>query len=458
VARDQLPPPGPAPKIALPVPERMRLSNGIKVLLVPRRTMPVVAMAMVWPVGALEDPADRPGMAHLVADMLDEGAGTLGPIELADALARLGARLSTGASFNATFVNVQTLARNFDATLKLFADVVRRPAFSDKELERVKSDTITYLRQRHDVPANIASDLFEEALYGERHRRRAPAIGTAEAVALLDKHDLRWWHRERLRPDDGTLIVVGDVDPGQLKAKLEAELGGWKAPTGRKDQPGAPVVAAPVRKVVAAHLPGKTQVVLSIGEPSVPRNHPDYFPLLVMNAVLGGQFNSRINMNLREKHGYAYGSRSEFTFARDGGPFLIQASVKGETVKAAVAEVLREVAAIRSGDVGADELQQAKDYLARSLARRFETTLQVATELAVIEIFSLPDSYLSTYADRVQAVSAADVRRVALQYLDPARMSLALVGDRKDIDRVADLNLGPIEYRTLKAENKAPRR
>lgn len=441
----RLPAEGPAPKLNLPVPTRFELSNGTRVLVVERHTVPLVAMVVAWPFGALEDPGDRPGMASLCADMLDEGAGSRGPLELADALGRLGARLSTRASFNATLVDMLTLSRNLEPSLKLLADVVRRPTINDKELARVKADTLTHLKQRHDSPQSLAHDAFEAALYAPG-RRGAPAAGTQEAVALLDHYDCRWWHRERLRPDDAALIVVGDVDTAQLKGQLEAELGAWRPPERRRELPPLGKVPPATRRLVAVDLPGKAQTVIQVGEPSVPRNHPDYFPLLVMNAVLGGQFNSRLNMNLREKHGWAYGASSEFTFSRDGGPFYMRAQVKGPSAKEALGEMMREAAAIRTGEVGEAELRQAKDTLGRSLARRFSTADQIATELATLEVFALPESYFATYADRVEAVTAADVRRVAQQYLDPARMTAVLVGDRKDVDRAGELGLGPIEY------------
>lgn len=456
IDRSQLPGPGPAPRIALPVPERMTLSNGTKVLVVERHTLPVVAMLMVWPVGGLDDPSDRPGMAALCADMLDEGAGDKGALDLAEAFARLGARIATRSDLAATIVSSLTLARNFDETFKLFADVVKRPQMSPKELDRVKNDTATALKQRLDVPANLAQDVFEKTLYGASHRRGSPAAGTAEAVQLLDALDMKWWHRERLRPDDATLIVVGDITAAALKPKLEAELASWKAPPKRKDPIVQPAAAAAERRIVVVDQPGKSQTVLAIGQTGVPRNHPDFFPLQVMNAILGGQFNSRINMNLREKRGYAYGAYSNFAFDRDGGPFAVRASVKGATTKASVDEVLKEIAKLRQSGVEADELAQAKDLMVRSLARRFETVLQVATELAVIEIFKLPDDYLATYADKVKAVSAADVQRVANQYLEPGKMTIVLAGDRKEVDKVGELNLGSITYAEVPVSKAAP--
>jgi predicted Zn-dependent peptidase len=266
---------------------------------------------------------------------------------------------------------------------------------------------------------------------------------------LIDHLDLRWWHRERLRPDDATLIVVGDVDAGTLRGKLEAQLSGWVAPQKRKELPQIGKLPPQERRLLGVNVPGKSQAVLMIGEPGVPRKHPDYFPILVMNAILGGQFNSRINMNLREKHGYAYSAYSEFAFGRDAGPFAVRASVKGDMAKASVDEVFKEFSAIRGADVSTAELRQAKDLLTRSLARRFETVLQVAAELSAIEVFKLPDNYLSTYADRVEAVTVADVRRVAQTYLDPSRMAVVAVGDKKDLDKLAELNLGAIEYKEL---------
>ncbi|MCS6915667.1 MAG: pitrilysin family protein [Myxococcales bacterium] len=444
--RYQLPPLGPPPRFSPPQPQRFELSNGMHVWVVQRPLLPIVVLSVVWAVGALEDPPDRPGMASLCADMLDEGAGRRGPLELAGALAHLGATLSIHTSFSATVVQLRTLSQNLLPSVRLLADVLRRPRILPAELKRVKADTITRIRQRQDAPQNIAHDLLEAALYGPEHRRRAPAIGTAEAVALLDHYDCRWWHRERLRPDDAAIFVVGDVEPAAVRALLGDELGGWKASKRRKELPRMAPVPVAQRRILAVDLPGQSQTVILVGEPSVPRNHPDYFPLLVLNTLLGGQFNSRLMMNLREQHGYTYGASSEFSFARDGGPFLMRASVRGDSTREALAEMLREAAAIRSAKVAEAELQQARDYLTRSLAGRFASAVQVAGELSALHIHSLPENFFATFAERVAAVDAAEVHRVAVRYLDPTRMTIVLVGDRRHIERAADL--GPIEYRS----------
>jgi zinc protease len=431
--RSQAPAGGPPPKLNLPVPARRKLKNGAAVLVVERHELPLVSIVVTWPSGIADEPAAQAGLAALTADLLDEGAGTRGALDVAEDVARLGASLQTSASWDDTRVQATTLVRGLDALLPILADVVARPAFIDKELERVRADRVTSIAQLRDVPAVISRDTLSRVVYGDKARYGLPEIGTEATLKALGRADVVKWHRERLRPDAATIIVVGDVHTDDIVSRLDAALASWRAPgTARPRHPVA-AVAKSARKVVIVDRPGAAQTEMRLGLPGAPRTSKDYFACLVTNAILGGQFMSRLNFNLREQHGYTYGAHTEFTFRRQGGPFVAGAPVKTAVTEPSLKETLGELTRIRDSDVDPAELALAKDLLGRALAREFETPPQVAAALVAQVVEGLPDDYYKTYADRIAGVTVADVRRAAKRWIDPGRMSVVLVGDEAQI-------------------------
>jgi len=236
-----------------------------------------------------------------------------------------------------------------------------------------------------------------------------------------------------MRPADATLIVVGDVKPDAVRAQLARAFADWKPVPGAAPTLAELVAAPAAPRLVLVDKPGAPQTELRIGHPSVPRNTPDYFPLIVTNVIFGGMFSSRLNMNLRELHGYTYGIRSDVALRREGGPFVIGAPVKTGDTAPSLKEALAELDRLRAAEVTREELRLAKDLLERQMARRFETAGAIAAEIANIVVYRLPEDYLAKFAGNVEAVTAADVLRVAKQHLDPARLTITLVGDREKI-------------------------
>lgn len=445
--RSKAPTSGEAPKLNLPVPVRRKLKTGTAVLIVERHQLPVASIVIAWPTGGADEPPALAGIAGLTADMLDEGAGKLGALELADAVQRLGAQLRTGAGWDDTTVAMTTLTRALDPLLAIAADVVMRPTFADKEIERVRADRVTALGQQRDVPAAISTDTLARVVYGEKSRYGLPALGTEATLKTLGRAEVLKWQRERLRPDLATIIVVGDVRPDDVVKRLDAAFAGWTSP--QKGKLRHPPVALPPsgRKVVIVDRPGAVQTEMRLGIAGVPRVSKDFFPCLVANAVLGGQFTSRLNLNLREKHGYTYSARTEFSFRREGGPFVAGAPVKSAVTEPSLKETLGELARIREADVPPEELRLAKDLLARALARSFETPPEVAGALVLQVVEGLPDDYYKTYAERIEKVSAADVRRAAQKWIDPTKMAIVLVGDEKTIGEGVKTMVGEYERR-----------
>ncbi len=445
--RSTAPKGGPPPKLNLPVPVRRKLKNGAAVLVVERHDLPVASLVITWPSGIADEPPAQAGIASLTADLLDEGAGTRGALDVAEDVARLGVQLTTSASWDDTRVQATALVRSIDPLLPIIADLLARPSFADKELDRVRADRITGLLQLRDVPSSISRDTLARVVYGEKARYGLPEMGTEPTLKALDRAAIVKWHADHLRPDLATIIVVGDVQPDDITRRLDAAFAGWTAAGKGKVKHATAAAPRSARRVVIVDRPGAAQTEMRLGMPGAPRKAKDYFACLVTNAILGGQFISRLNFNLRERHGYTYGARTEFSFRRAGGPFIAGAPVKTAVTEPSLKETLGELTRIRESNVEPGELELAKDLLGRALAREFETPPQVAAALVAQVVEGLPDDYYKTYADRIAAVGAGDVRKAAQRWIDPTRMSIVLVGDEKQIGEGVKTMVGEYERR-----------
>lgn len=446
--RARIPPPGKAPKLVLPKPARFTLSSGTPVWVVERHTLPLVAVAVVWPQGAGDEPVERAGIANLTADLLEEGTTKHDAIALAQAMQSLGSRLSSGGGWDATVVSLSTLAKHLDESLALLAEVVSQPAIAPRDFERVRAEHLAALLQQRDSAGAMAGNSLNRVVYGPAQRYGLPLLGTEAVLKSLGRDDVLRWIADRLGPRQATLLVVGDVRPKTLKAQLERAFAGWTAAAPQPAPPSAtmtPALPAPRRVVI--DKPGAPQSELRLGEAGPPRKSPDYFSLLLMNEILGGgEFANRLNLNLREAHAYTYGAWSGFAFRRDGGPFVIGSATKTAVTGPAISEAFGEFLRIRSAPVKPEELRFAKDALVRGMARDFETLNDVLGELAAEVVYGLPTNYLATYAKKVEAVTIADVQRIARTQLDPAHLSVVVVGDSQALaPQLRDLPLGRFE-------------
>ncbi len=439
--RSAPPKPGPPPALKLPAIEKKALSSGLPVWFVGLRDVPVVHVSLVMRAGSSSDPAGRFGLASLTAAMLDEGAGSRSALELADAVDFLGANLSTSADWDAAFVELHAPVARLGDALPLMADVVLRPSFDAKELQRVREERVTGLLQVRDDPADLIRFAFARLVYGEKHRYGTLDVGTVASLKGVGVEDLRQFHRTRYVPSTSVLIVTGDIDPATAMPLLERAFGSWAGTTA---PPVAIAEAAQLkaREIFIVDTPGAAQSPVRIGWVGVPRTTADYFALRVLNTVLGGSFTSRLNMNLREQHQYSYGARSAFDMRASAGPFYAEASVQTDKTAEAIREFFSELERIRK-PIPADELERAKNYVAALLPRSFETTESVAGSLAQVFIYNLPDDYFATFTNRIRAVTAADVQRAAERYIQPDRFAVVVVGDRKVIEPgIRNLKLG----------------
>ncbi|HEV2800456.1 MAG TPA: pitrilysin family protein [Pyrinomonadaceae bacterium] len=430
-----LPKPGPEPRLVLPKVERHRLSNGLEVLLVRHTELPVVNMNLIIKSGAASDPETLPGAASLTADLLDEGTKTRGALDISNALAGIGARLSVNAGWDSTNADLLTLTRHLDRALDIYADVLLNPAFPETDLKRLRATRLAALQQQRDNADAIAGVVYSSILYGDKHPYGRPLSGNETSLAAIEGADVRRFYETYYRPNNAALIVAGDVTASTLLPKLERAFAAWKP----AQVPAANVSQTPpARERAGIYLvdkPGAAQSVIQIGQVGVARNTPDYFPLLVLNSMLGGQFVSRINLNLREDKGYTYGARSNFDYRRGAGPFTASGGVFTNVTKESISEFLKELRGIRGEiPVTERELEYAKQGILRGFPRGFETPDQIAGRLSAVVLYNLPDDYFNNYSARVRAVSLADITRVANRYLDPSRMAILVVGDRKAVE------------------------
>jgi len=444
------PRPGPVAALAPPVPVVRKLANGLTVMYVRRTEVPAVnATLVVRGAGNTDDPADLPGLASFTASMLDEGAAGRDALQLADALETLGASLTASSGWDATQVNLYALSNNFPQALRLMGDIVARPDFPEREVGRLREERLVALSRSRDEAGAIANNAFPALVYGAQHPYGR--FATTEATRRLDRARVQGFHGGRYRPENATLILVGDVNPDALQPVVQSALGGWRA-SGPASRPAAalptPTIARSV--VYLVDKPGAAQSEIRIGHPGVSRSSPDYYALQVLNTIVGGSFTSRLNTNLREVKGWSYGARSGYQMRQAAGPFTAQAAVVTAKTDSSVVEFMRELGRIRTEAVGAEELDKAKRYLALGFPQTVETNPQVAGQLANLVTYGIEPTFLSTYVQRIMAVTADDVRRVANQYVRPGNSVIVVVGDRSVVEAgLRAVNVAPIEIRDV---------
>jgi zinc protease len=445
--RTKIPAPGVAPTVKLPAIQKRQLNNGLAVWLVELHEVPVVQVNLVVLTGSADDPQDKFGVASMTADMLENGAGSRSALQISDDIDFLGAQLETASNSDSTAVRLHVpLARLADA-LPIMADVSMRPTFPAEELERLRQDRLTSIIEARDDPGAIAALGFSRVLYGATHRFGTAINGTVETITSMTPADIRRFYTSHYRPDNATLVVVGDVTMNTVLPLLEARFGSWTAPAGSavKHATLPDTSARAQREIYLVDKPGAPQSQIRIGSIGVPRSTPDYFPIQIMNTMLGGSFSSRLNMNLREKHGYAYGAFSVFDMRVAGGSFYSYAGVQTDKTSEAVSEFFNELKGIAQAPPQ-EELARAKSYVALRFPERFETTGDISNNLEDLLVYHLPDDYFSRYVQNIQAVTTADVQRVAQKYIQPDRFIAVVVGDRKTIEPgIRALNLGTVK-------------
>jgi zinc protease len=441
VDRSRLPVLRPVPRFSFPALAKSTLANGLGVWTASHPQVPMVGLVLLVRIGSADDPAGQEGLAAITADMLDEGTGSRSALDVHEDIARIGAQFDTDIGSDAMIVSLLSLSRFTVRGLELLADIVVRPALRNTDFERVRQLRLTRLVQLRDMPGVIADRAFARLLYGAAPYGHTP-LGSERSLSALTVDDVRSFHRRSILPGSATLIVVGDCDHETVRSAAEAAFGSWTG-GGAPASSDTSSTASPARLNVFPRS-GAPQSELRIGHVAASRSTPDYHALLAANMVLGGQFVSRINLNLRGSKGITYGARTGFEFRRRPGPFALHVSVDSAATALAIRESIDEIAAIR-GDrpVSAQELAVGVAALTRGYARNFETLDQIARAVGQIALFDLPDDYYSQFVPRIEAVTPDQVTQVATRHLDPDRLTTVIVGDLDQIGQnLSQLDLG----------------
>ena len=444
------------PPLVFPKLQRATLPNGLKIVLAERRGIPLVQMSLeVQGAGFSSDPAAKPGMANFTMGMLDEGAGALTALQIGDRIEGLGARLNAGASLDTANISLSSTTQNLEPSLALFADLLLRPTMDATELERVRATWLAQIKQEKARPNAIARRVGASLLFGANHAYSVLATGTEPSITGLKRDELVGWTKARLRPDRATLIVVGDVNLAELQPKLVAALGEWKAPATATPMPAPTVVRLPAKpRVFLVDQPGAIQANIWMGQPVASSKDPGSTDFDMANLILGGEFSSRLNMNLRENKHWAYGAYSFPTNAIGPRVWQVNAGVQIDKTIESIKELDREVREYASGKVPAkpEEITKMQSVEVRGLPGSFETAQSVLATISGIVNYGRPDDYPAQRATRVQALKPTDISAAA-KWIKPDSITWIVVGDLTKIEKsIRDLKLG--EVKVIDADGK----
>jgi len=436
-----LPPPA---KLVLPAIQQFELANGLKVYLMEKHEVPLVQLNLIVKTGSINDPENKTGLANIAADMMDEGAAGKSSLELADAIDYLGAKINTNSDQHFSGIYLHTPLSKFDDALKLFADISLKPDFPINELERKKKERLTTIMQWFDQPNAIASISFSQLLFGKDNAYGKPAIGYEQSIKDFTSDDLKNYYQKYFKADNSFIIAVGDVKMEELKSKLENYFGKWeKGSVTSNELEKAEQVKATSISII--DKPGSAQSVIYIGRIGVARDTKDYYPISIMNTILGGSFSSRLNQNLRETHGYTYGAGSRFMMRLFPGPFVASSQVQTEVTDKALQEFFNEFKRIAE-PIPAEDLTRGKNYLALGYSDNFQTVSEISGQIEDLIRYNLPQNYFNEYVQNILDVPADEVNKAAKKYINTEQMLVVVVGDKTQIeDSIKKLNLGEVK-------------
>ena len=451
VDRSVMPEASAEPVFDPPSPRNAGLSNGMRIVFLPKPGLPMVSFGLLLRAGSTTDPADRPGLADMTASMLSEGTSTRSSRQIADEMEFLGASLGSEIGRESVTLSAETLTSNWEKALEIMADVARNPSFPEDELERVRDERLTDLSRIGDSPAIMAARASRALLYGPDTEYGHPVLGTEQSVRAISRDVLETHFRGRYGPAAATFLVVGDVTENEVVSKAGTYFGDWAA-AGASTGHSIEVAPSPLETttIFLVDKPGAAQSIIRAGHLTVERLHPDYYAWTLLNHAFGGQFAGRLNMNLRQDKGYSYGYMSSIDWLTGASAFLAGGAVQTAVTKEAVVETLKEFAEIKgSRPVTPEEFEAARDGILRALPAQFETQGQVLQQLGRMVLFGLPDDHFAQIADKVRGVGLDDVRRVARERIDDAHLKILVVGDRSVVEpglRELGLPVVPVDY------------
>ncbi|HEU0014619.1 MAG TPA: pitrilysin family protein [Longimicrobium sp.] len=430
----------------VPPVEEFRLPNGLRVVLVRQTTMPLVTARLILEAGAEHEPAEQGGLAVLTASLLPEGTQSMSGTELAERMERLGAQFQTGAGQNAAFVVVTGLKPVFGEALGLAASTVLAPGFPEREFERVRNQAIAGHVQAQSTVEGLATETFNRALFAAEAPYARPAGGTAGTLRGISRDDVLRWHRQMYAPGNATLLLVGDLSAAEARALAQQAFGAWSGASVTRARPANPARPVARTRVILVDRPGSVQSAIRIGQASAGAEDPDFIRLSALNHVLGGGFNARINMNLRERHGWTYGANSAFAPQRGAGTLFIASSVRTNATDSALVESVNEFRRIVNEPVPEAELAGAMGNLAGSFPASVQTVQGLAQRVQNLLVWGMPLDYYATYAQRLTAVTPADIAAVGRARVNPEALTIVVAGDLAAIEApIRALNLGDVE-------------
>jgi len=435
--------------------QKETLSNGLNLVVAKQENIPIVSFNLLLDAGYAADQYSAPGTSSMVMSMLDEGTEKMDALEISDRASEIGAIISSGAGIDTSSVSMNALRENLDDSLKLYSEIILEPSFPDRELERIRNQKLAQIQQEKNQPFGIALRVLPELLYGESHAYSLPLTGsgTEESVMQIDRQSLINYHNEWFKPNNATMIIVGDVEMDQMKPMLEKHFKNWKSGiVPKKDI--ADVTVAKRDSVYLIDRPGSQQSIVLAANIAPGKGDSDDLAIESMNDVIGGSFTSRINMNLREDKGWAYGARTTLLQTKGQRPFIAYAPVQTDKTAESIIEIKQELSEfLTTNPVTEDELQKVKDNNTLSLPGRWETVRAISSDLSQIITYGLPDDYWDTYTNKVRNLSSKKLQDAAMKAIKPDNLIWVIVGDLSEIeDKVRNLDFTQIK--TLNADGK----
>jgi zinc protease len=432
-----------AQEIKLPEIKKEILDNGLKVIVIEHHELPVVAFRLVLKSGSAYDPAGKAGLADLTAGLLRKGTKTKDATQISEAIDFVGGSLDAGADWDATFASCRVLNKYFDTGLDLLTDIILNPTFKEDEIERLRKQTLAGIMQQKDDPESVAEEKFREYVFGE-HPYGQPREGTEESVSGITRENIVNFHKTYYVPNNAILAVVGDVKTADVLKKVKTKFGSWQ-----KREFVTPNFAQPPqikgRQILLVDKPDLTQSYVQIGHFGIDRKSPDYFPVRVMNYILGGGgFASRLTEEVRAKRGLTYHIGCNFDSYRLKGAFEVSTFTRVDSTLGAIQATLDEIKKIRTERVSPKELSETQSFYDGYFPLQFETPEQIATQILVVEIYDLGEDYIKNFRKNINAVTADDVLRVAQKYLDPDNIKLVVVSKAEQLKPGLE-SLGEVE-------------
>ena len=440
------PAPGALRPYVFPNVEQFQLSNGMKVILVEKHTLPMVEGRLILDAGAMREPANKNGLASLTGRLLSEGTADMSGAEIARQMDALGAQYSTGGGFSTSFADIVALKNVFPQAMTLAAKTVMGPIFPATEFVRVKNQALAAYQQSHARAAGLAADAFVRAAFDTTAPFSRPPAGTLTTIGALTRDDVVNWHRTMYAPSASTLLLVGDITPAEARSIAQQAFGGWAATRAAMPPVSNPIRQSSGARVILVDRPGSVQSSIVVGQAGFQATDPDYLSMLALNHVLGGAVSSRLNTSLREKHGYTYGIFSGLDLRAGAGAFQMSSEVRTNATDSALVEAIGEYRRLVSEPVPAEELQSYVNNLVSSFPNGVQSVQGLTGRLQGLITWGLPLDFYMTYRERLAAVTPADVQKVATTRLRPDNLVVVVAGDLSKIEApIRARNFGTVE-------------